>query len=95
MKNRFPELVFLSFVVILIFCMLSNSQAQIWASPEEAKKWADETLAGLTLEKKVAQIICTDIAGGYITKDDPTYKQWIRYARDYGIGGFVLYGGVE
>ena len=60
---------------------------------EEAAAWADQTLAGLTLEKKIAQIICSDIAGGYVADDDPRLARWTRLARDSGLGMFVLYGG--
>jgi beta-N-acetylhexosaminidase len=63
------------------------------ASLEEASAWAEKTLGRLTLEKKIGQIICSDLAGGYITDDDPRMKQWIRLAREYGLGMFVFYGG--
>ena len=63
------------------------------ASHEEALKWAEKTLAKLPLERKVAQLICAEIAGGYITDDNPKLQQWIRLAHDYGVGAFVLYGG--
>jgi beta-N-acetylhexosaminidase len=60
---------------------------------DEAKAWAEKTLAELTLERKIGQIICPDLAGGYITRDDPRMQQWIKLARDYGVGMFVFYGG--
>ena len=50
------------------------------ASHDEAGKWADQTLKKLTLEKKVAQLIFADIAGGYITDDNPKLQDWIRLA---------------
>ena len=59
---------------------------------DDASKWANETLAKLTLEKKIAQLICTEISGTYLPYDDPKVETWIEYARDYGIGGFVFYG---
>ncbi len=65
----------------------------VMASPEEAKAWAEKTLAGLSLERKIGQIICPDLAGGYIADDDPRMQQWIKLARDYGVGMFVFYGG--
>ncbi|MBV6521761.1 MAG: Beta-hexosaminidase [Gemmatimonadaceae bacterium] len=55
--------------------------------------WVNATLSSLTLERKVAQLICPDITAGYIADDDPRLQQWIRLARDYGVGMFVLYGG--
>jgi len=61
--------------------------------PDEAAAWATETLAGLTLEKKIAQIITSDVAGGYIADDDPRLARWLALARDHGLGMFVLYGG--
>ncbi len=79
--------------IIIILCMAAESRAQRMAPPDEAMKWAEETLTGLTLKKKVGQMICSDISGEYIADDDPMLKNWIRLARDYGIGGFVLYGG--
>lgn len=59
----------------------------------EAERWADKTLAGLSLEKKVAQLICTDISGTYLPEDDSRMAGWLRLAGQHGIGGFVLYGG--
>jgi beta-N-acetylhexosaminidase len=69
------------------------TQTKIMASHDEAVKWADATLAKLAIEKKIGQMICAEIAGGYITNDDPKLEKWIQLARDYGVGGFVLYGG--
>ena len=60
---------------------------------DEAAAWAVETLAGLPLEKKIAQIVTSDIAGGYIADDDPRLVRWLSLARDHGLGMFVLYGG--
>ena len=93
MSSPYRRTPFFGTVIIIIFFVVSQSRAQRMAQSDEAVKWADETLAGLTLEEKIGQIICTDISGGYITEDDPKFKKWIRLARDHGIGGFVLYGG--
>ncbi len=67
--------------------MLSMSLA------DEAAAWATDTLAGLTLEKKIAQIVTSDVVGGYIPDDDPRLARWIELARDHGVGMFVFYGG--
>lgn len=63
------------------------------ASEKQAAKWADMTLKGLSLEKKISQLICTDITGVYLPEDDPKYQRWLQLAGEYGIGGFVLYKG--
>ena len=62
------------------------------ATPDDAA-WVRTTLAGLSLERKIAQLICPDITASYIADDDPRLQQWIRLARDYGVGMFVFYGG--
>ena len=46
--------------------------------------WVQKTLAGLTLEKKIAQIVTVDVVGGYITDDDPRLARWLALARDTG-----------
>ncbi len=67
--------------------------ALLQAPTPEMEEWVKETLAGLTLEEKVGQLICSDIAGEYMAEDDPRFQNWIRLARDHGLGMFVLYGG--
>ncbi len=64
-----------------------------WTDAQEAQRWAVETLAKLSLEQKIGQMICPDIAAGYITEDDPRLAGWIRQAKELGVGMFVLYGG--
>ena len=58
-----------------------------------AAAWVEKTLASLSLEKKIGQIVCSDIAGGYIADGDPKLGRWLGLARDHGLGMFVLYGG--
>ena len=59
----------------------------------EAAAWVDKTLASLSLEKKIGQIVCSDVTGGYIAADDPRLLSWLALAGDNGLGMFVLYGG--
>jgi beta-N-acetylhexosaminidase len=95
---RNPRVQRLIFAVALAFLVWScgsspSGQAPLTASHDEATKWADKTLAGLTLEKKIGQMICPDIAAGYIADNDPRLEKWAGLARDLGVGMFVLYGG--
>ena len=46
----------------------------------------------MSLERKVAQLLCVEIYGD-APADDPRMKQWMSLVKDYGIGGFVIYGG--
>lgn len=60
---------------------------------EEAQAWAQKTLGTLSLERKVAQMICAEIRGEFIPLDDPRYQSWLTLVRDHGVGAVVLYGG--
>lgn len=71
----------------------ASAPALALALSAEAAAWVDKTLAGLSLEKKIAQIVCSDVAGGYIADDDPRLARWLTLARDNGLGMFVFYGG--
>ncbi len=59
----------------------------------DAERWAAETLKTLTLAQKVGQLIVPDIRGEYISDDDDRFQKWVQLARDYGVGGFCVYGG--
>ena len=87
-----PSLRIVVWTLLLTACGLAFSLSPQDAS-EEAAAWAKKTLAGLSLEKKIGQIVCSDLVGGYIAEEDPRFKQWVRLARDHGLGMFVFYGG--
>ena len=87
-----PSLRIVVWTLLLTACGLAFSLSPQDAS-EEAAAWAKNTLAGLSLEKKIGQIVCSDLVGGYIAEEDPRFKQWVRLARDHGLGMFVFYGG--
>ncbi|MBP1768847.1 MAG: nagZ, partial [Candidatus Aminicenantes bacterium] len=89
---RTGRIAFVSAVFILIALGAAFSLSG-QAPLDEASAWARKTLAGLSLEKKIGQIVCSDISGGYIAEADPKLEQWVRLARDHGLGMFVLYGG--
>jgi beta-N-acetylhexosaminidase len=80
-------------LALIIKPAAAAGQVRTVTTHEAAVRWADKILAGLTLERKVGQMITAEIAGGYITDDDPRLAQWVRLVRDLGIGGFVVYGG--
>jgi len=79
----------------VLSCLLCLSFAGAgWAqSDDEARRWAKETRASLSLREKAGQMVCEQIRGGYIAEDAEDFRYWSRLAEDYGIGGFVVYGG--
>ena len=75
-----------------LFC-LCCAGAAFPQSDGEARRWAKETGTSLSLREKAAQMVCEPIRGGYIAEDAEDFRYWSRLAEDYGIGGFVVYGG--
>jgi len=81
-------------LLFLAFVPRQNAPSIAAVSTEDAAAWAEKILAGLSLEKKIAQIVCSDITiGGYVADDDPRLARWIELAGARGLGMFVLYGG--
>jgi len=66
--------------------------AALVASDEEAKAWAQETLAGLSLRQKIAQMICEQMQGN-VAQDSPEFARVLRLVRENEIGALVVYGG--
>ena len=79
--------------MIGILLMSTSLAAAAQTNHAEATSWAAETLASLSLEEKVAQMICEQMRGEYTADDSKAFLYRSRLARDYGIGGFVVYGG--
>ena len=83
----------LASIVVATAGFSQTTSATLRASLDEASRWADETLERLSLEQKVGQMICAQMRGDYVASDSEQYLYWRRLARDYGVGGFVVYGG--
>ena len=56
----------------------------------EARAWVDETLASLSLEEAVGQLVFPWISGGYASADDPEFMETLRWVQEEGIGGVVI-----
>lgn len=80
-------------LVALAFVCAAAPRAISPAAGQEADAWVERTLAGLTLERKVAQLVSAPIDGVYVARDHPTRRRWHELSRDHGIGAFVVYGG--
>jgi beta-N-acetylhexosaminidase len=75
-----------------LLCLLWTGTA-FPQNDEEARRWATATLASLSLREKAAQMVCEQIRGDYAAEDSEELRYWSRLAEEYGIGGFVVYGG--
>ena len=59
----------------------------------EARRWVDETLAGLTLREAVAQLVIPWIPGGYASESDADFQELLGWVEE-GLGGVSISIGV-
>ena len=85
------------FGLVLFAATISVSSCADASTPSLAQHpdtaWVEQTLADLTLEQKVGQLICSDIDLRVAGAIDSDLERWVGLARDHGLGMFVLYGG--
>ncbi len=97
--GTFAVVVYAALVFVSLFACsggpsgVGSTQSLAPVSDAEAEAWAGRTLAGLTLEEKVGQLVCPDITAGYLPDGDPRLARWEALAAEQGVGMFVLYGG--
>lgn len=77
----------------LVVADRAAAQALAAAPTRAGAAWVEQTLRGLTLERKVAQLVVAELSGTFTSAIDPRMLGWLALARDHGVGGFVFYGG--
>ena len=61
----------------------------------EMERWVSETLAGMTLDEKVGQLLLPSFRSTFTSSDSDTYDELITLVHEYHVGGFHLFGGLE
>ncbi len=82
--------------IAIAACLAATSlpaQSLLARPRADGAAWVRNTMAKLTLEQRIAQLITADLSGWYTSTDDPRASWWISLARDHGIGSFVFTGG--
>ena len=57
-------------------------------SPEQ-QKWVELTIAGMSLEEKIGQLLFTTYHGSFTSTDSPAYAQMLHDVDDLHVGGFI------
>jgi len=95
MKYRITIFVFIISAVLIGsgWDGLTPSEEKAVCSHKEAMEWAESTLKKLTIEEKAGQLVWEQMQARYAADDSKEYQYIKRLIVEYGIGGFVLYGG--
>lgn len=65
------------------------------AGDRSADQWVEATLAGMTLDEKVGQLLAPGFSGVYTSTDSETFDALAELVREHHVGGFVVFGGAE
>ena len=77
---------------------LVASVATLAAQPtldRAAERWVAQTLAAMTVDEKVGQLLMAQVASTYIGSDSAEFDRVSAFIRDQRVGGFVISGGAE
>lgn len=77
----------------IVLLLLSGCAGLKPVATPKAKPWADEALAGLSLEEKVGQLIYPRADGVFLNEADPRLRALIEASREGRIGGVVFFKG--
>ena len=58
-----------------------------------AERWVEQTLAALTSDEKIGQLIVPSTESTFISTDSDAFDALARLVRDYHVGGFHVFGG--
>lgn len=79
-----------AFLCLAAMVMITHGVAQQVAEDPAAR--ARKVMSQLTLERKVAQLICVSVSGD-VTDSDLRVGSWITLAKEHSIGGFAIQHG--
>ncbi len=77
---------------------LVASVATLAAQPaldRAAERWVTQTLAAMSVDEKVGQLLMAQVASTYIGTDSVEFDRVSAFIRDQRVGGFVVSGGAE
>jgi beta-N-acetylhexosaminidase len=84
-------------VVFLLFAAAAAPTAAPASKPDTraASRWVKKTLAGMTLDEKIGQLVVPGLNGVYTPVDSDAYEKLDRLVREGRVGGFHVFGGGE
>ena len=81
-------------LIATVALLASGGVAQTPLDPE-ADAWVSRTLAGMTLDEQIGQLITPSFFSTYTSSDSDAYDELVQLVREYHVGGFLVFGGRE
>ena len=84
---------------VLLLCALVAAAAparpDVAALEPAARRWVEQTLAGLTPDEKVGQLVMPGVDSTYLPTDSDAFKRVEGIVKDGQVGGVLVFGGTE
>src|SRR5215216_5370496 len=94
--KKFLVVLLLFFATNVIASLRSNGNQKFNANASEAEQaWVEKTLASMTLDEKIGQLIIPATVGMFLTQDSDTFKQIKRDITEFHVGGYHVLGEVN
>jgi beta-N-acetylhexosaminidase len=72
-----------------------EAQTKKSSSKQPEQSWAEKTLASMTLDQKIGQLIIPAVIGQFLGQDSDTFKQIARDITEFHVGGYHMLGEVN
>jgi beta-glucosidase-like glycosyl hydrolase/CubicO group peptidase (beta-lactamase class C family) len=91
---HFPRFTsFLAFLLVVSNMLAAEPPDSSTAIPAPSSDWVQATLAGMTLEEKIGQLIMARTFGHFISRESDEYDRLVRLVQDQKVGGLVVFQG--
>ena len=91
-RSRFPGAAAAVAAVALVALGLAHPHAQDGLDPA-ARRWVEDTLARLTVDEKVGQLVTPTFRSLYTSSDSTVYDDLRDLVREHHVGGVHVFGG--
>ncbi len=93
MRVRVPALATVILGLVCGLLPVLEARSGLASLDAEARRWVDRTLAGLTLDERVGQVLASSFLATYTSSDSATYDNLRRLVDEQRLGGFLVFGG--
>jgi len=73
-------------------CSVSGASRDPFILDRAAEEWVRATLARLTVDEKIGQLIVPSFESNFLSTDSDSFDALARLVRDYHVGGFHVFG---
>ena len=95
MKRVVIAVVVISILNVFGFLPTTAAQKETSRASKPDQGWVEQTLASMTLDEKVGQLIIPAVVGMFMSQDSETFQQIRRDITEFHVGGYHMLGEVN